>query len=921
VSKKRAAIVFCIFLVAAFSLLAGAPPTLGDAEATIVLQQGNNGYLGARDTYIYKYAPQTNFANAEPLIIGYKEQYALLMQFDLTPLPSNAVVTRAVLEIYATGWSGQGLNVTIDAYRLLREVRVGQATWEVALQGSPWGAPGCNAPTVDRAAAPESSVSTSGIEKWYSFDLTSLVGAWSEGSVANSGIMLRTRFPDLGRTFRFAGAQSGSPALRPRLVINYQAAGDVTPVLPSTTPSSTATRTPTASPTVGNATATSLPASSPTPTASQTTTSVPYVPPPSGGETTVTLQQGLNGYTGWADTYIYKYAPNSNYAAIEPLRIGYKEQYAILLRVDLASIPANACINRAVLQFYAIGWSGPGQSVFLDLYRLLREVKIGQATWSSAQQGIPWGLAGCSDTTVDRVAAPDCSVPTSGIEEWYSFDITALAQAWSSGSAANNGVLVRTRLPDNGRSFRFSGAQSPTVALRPKLVVTYQVDGPVPADTTTPTPTRTQTLPAVGATATATPLATSTTTPVLPAPGADTTLILQQGVNGYSGCTDTYTFQRAPGSNYCWDSWLRVGYGQQNAGILRFDLSSIPWNATISSASLQLYATGWSCTTTIPAVHALLRPVSACQVTWNEARAGDPWARPGANDTIIDRRATVEGSVTANGVAQWYAFDIRRVVQEWVSSSLPNNGLLLRDTLTYSPATFYFASAQATDIHFRPKLVISYHTRPTPTPAAVPTLIIGHITDSHMREGPGFSETFVNVIRTIGSQAQVLVDSGDCTEDGNAAQSIHYYDLINGNAYVPWRAVPGNHDTPDTFVRYIGPLQWSLDIGNYRLIGIEAESIDYAALDQALTLDKTCVIIGHFPLDVYPWADQEKLRERFRNFRVPIYLAGHTHEDSYSIDLSTGTILLVGKRVGYGHYRLITLQGRAVLNVAYQYQY
>jgi hypothetical protein len=107
-------------------------------------------------------------------------------------------------------------------------------------------------------------------------------------------------------------------------------------------------------------------------------------------------------------------------------------------------------------------------------------------------------------------------------------------------------------------------------------------------------------------------------------------------------------------------------------------------------------------------------------------------------------------------------------------------------------------------------------------------------------------------------------------------------------------------------------MEWSYDIGAYRLIGIDFEDIDWPALDQALTMDRICIIFGHLPLDYYGEETQLALRQRFDAYNVPIYVAGHTHVYSYTTDPQTGTQLLVGRYSSLGSHCLITLLGSSV---------
>ena len=168
----------------------------------------------------------------------------------------------------------------------------------------------------------------------------------------------------------------------------------------------------------------------------------------------------------------------------------------------------------------------------------------------------------------------------------------------------------------------------------------------------------------------------------------------------------------------------------------------------------------------------------------------------------------------------------------------------------------------------------------------------------------------------------MVVDTGDCTENGSEAETLEYRDHMRANMTIPWQVTPGNHDSPDVFQRYIGSLNWSWDVGGYRLIGIDSEAINrypyepgaMYALDAALTLDKPCIVFGHFPLDSdgYSPETSRRLRERFAAYRVVLYVSGHWHANSFTTDPTTGTRLLVGHWTCGGNYRLIRLAGNTV---------
>ncbi len=678
-----------------------ATPTPFVGPTTVVFQQGTGGYAGAGDTYIDQYNPSTNFCFDASFKVGYKQTFAALLRFDVSSIPPGATVSAASLQVYATGWGGS--NISLGAYAVLRNANLCQATWNLAQTANPWGLPGCNHTASDRSATAESTLTTSGIGKWYSLDVSALVQSWASGALANNGLLLRQTLSN-NYVFIFVSANNATSAQRPMLVVTYSSAA---PPPGSSTPTSTCTLSPT--PTLTG----SLPASlTPTHTSTATRTPTNTTPPtPSAGPTTVVFQQGTGGYAGAGDTYIDQYNPSSNFCSDATFKVGYKQTFAALLRFDVSSIPPGATVSAASLQVYAAGWGG--SNISLGAYAVLRSVNLCQATWNLAQASSPWGLPGCNDTASDRSATAESTLTTSGIAKWYTLDLTALVQRWVNGTSTNNGLLLR-QSPSNNYSFVFASANNATSAQRPMLVVTYSSAAPPPGSSTptstctlSPTPTLTGSLPA-SLTPTHTSTATRTptnTTPPTPSAGP-TTVVFQQGTGGYAGAGDTYIDQYNPSSNFCSDATFKVGYKQTFAALLRFDVSSIPPGATVSAASLQVYAAGWGGSNISLGAYAVLRSVNLCQATWNLAQASSPWGLPGCNHTTSDRSATPQSTLTTSGIGKWYSLDVSALVQSWASGALANNGLLLRQTLSNNYA-FVFASANNATIAQRPMLVVT----------------------------------------------------------------------------------------------------------------------------------------------------------------------------------------------------------------------
>ncbi|MBM4429250.1 MAG: DNRLRE domain-containing protein [Chloroflexi bacterium] len=171
---------------------------------------------------MYQWAPDANYCRQVSLRVGYKQQHGALLRFNTSSVPAGAEVLAARLEVYAVGWGGS--NMSMGAYRVLRDWQDCEATWNRARSGAPWAQPGCNGIGGDRAGAVESTVNTQGINRWYSFDMAELVQGWVDGSVANYGIVLRGESSWSTSQFYLASAEAGG-GLQPRLVVAYRLTG------------------------------------------------------------------------------------------------------------------------------------------------------------------------------------------------------------------------------------------------------------------------------------------------------------------------------------------------------------------------------------------------------------------------------------------------------------------------------------------------------------------------------------------------------------------------------------------------------------------------------------------------------------------------------------------------------------------------
>ncbi|HEY63665.1 MAG TPA: alpha/beta fold hydrolase [Caldilineae bacterium] len=220
---------------------------------------------------------------------------------------------------------------------------------------------------------------------------------------------------------------------------------------------------------------------------------------------TVTLQQGAEGYTGAADTFIDGWYPDTNYAAHQKLRVRHDGPETIrnaLVRFDLTNqLPQDAWLRGAVLSLY--GDTGPNQerTLMIDMHRVMRPWKADEATWNRPQAGEAWATPGANGMPDDIAPDPEDtrfvrSSADGTVNRWYGWDVTDLVSTWLATPEANYGVVVRASPPqdeyDEREEFTFISSDGYWVK-RPKLTIIYALVTPTPTPTPTPTATPTPT--------------------------------------------------------------------------------------------------------------------------------------------------------------------------------------------------------------------------------------------------------------------------------------------------------------------------------------------------------------------------------------------------------------------------------------------
>ena len=205
---------------------------------------------------------------------------------------------------------------------------------------------------------------------------------------------------------------------------------------------------------------------------------------------------------------------------------------------------------------------------------------------------------------------------------------------------------------------------------------------------------------------------------------ASTTTVLQDGLSGYTGTTDTFINAFMPTTNEGGNTTLYSSSYGSNKILVHFDISLIPFGATISSATLSLYIssnTGNGGRNTVN-LYRLNRDWIETQATWNAYATGNSWTTAGIGSgtdmsTVVDSVSTV-GYSPAN---IWANFDVISLVQGWVNGTNQNYGVTVFPS--GGPSVNVYSSEYGIDTMLRPKLTITYTggTTPPPSDTSIPT--------------------------------------------------------------------------------------------------------------------------------------------------------------------------------------------------------
>jgi hypothetical protein len=219
-----------------------------------------------------------------------------------------------------------------------------------------------------------------------------------------------------------------------------------------------------------------------------------------------------------------------------------------------------------------------------------------------------------------------------------------------------------------------------------------------------------------------------------------TVLVLQDGLDGYTGCQDATPRSDMPTTNGHSGGVNFVGseVTREFETVMRWNISAIPVGQVIESAIFEMYTyqTG-NMSRDVAVYQILMTDWTETGVSWNvrkplEGEVTFPWNTAGLKassdsagfDSTADRRATAIATTTVNAASRWYSWDITSAVNEWYTNpSAEAGGLVLRDTSTPTSLSLmrFRNSINTAGTETHPKLTITY----IPEPATLVIISIG----------------------------------------------------------------------------------------------------------------------------------------------------------------------------------------------------
>lgn len=164
-----------------------------------------------KDSYVYEGDPTSNRGGVDQVCAAGNAgtNCRLFIEFDLSSIPSTAVITLARLDLYYHNSAGGAIEGPVGAYRVTQSWGEGTITWN-------------NQPNTAATATDVELIPAAATNNFRNWTLTDLVQGWVESSIANYGVMLADTDESSHELYKcFHSSDYGTAGERPRLIVQY----------------------------------------------------------------------------------------------------------------------------------------------------------------------------------------------------------------------------------------------------------------------------------------------------------------------------------------------------------------------------------------------------------------------------------------------------------------------------------------------------------------------------------------------------------------------------------------------------------------------------------------------------------------------------------------------------------------------------
>ncbi|MBN2358940.1 MAG: DNRLRE domain-containing protein, partial [Deltaproteobacteria bacterium] len=187
------------------------------------------------------------------------------------------------------------------------------------------------------------------------------------------------------------------------------------------------------------------------------------------------------------------------------------------------------------------------------------------------------------------------------------------------------------------------------------------------------------------------------------------TVSLRQGVDGYSGVSDTYLNKWDPDMIYGDRSEIYVREGGNKVILVKYDLSPLPAGAIIIKATLLLTFFERSNSGELDVGSFMVQTRwNASEANWVKNASGEAWCVAGCGGAGTDYLVPASASehfATASGMHEWNVTDFAK---HWLDDPGNNQGVLLLATSHTAAVEYGAYSSDSGNVAGRPTLYIDY---------------------------------------------------------------------------------------------------------------------------------------------------------------------------------------------------------------------